>query len=132
MAQFLGASLILDRSGILMGYTLPCRRSAALDFLGRVERSLGLERLNALVVLIVVVAVPGLLLPSARLTRAAEALLEGLFTLGAAAAGASAVWRTMLLGRLRRLRARLEALGVEELPQDLCSVELRRLLSGAG
>ncbi|BES82209.1 hypothetical protein [Pyrodictium abyssi] len=119
-------------SGVLLGYTLPCRRRAALDLIERLERSLRAERASAGLFAVLFIAVPALLMPYASLSPLGARLLTLLFALGAAGSGATIVSKTLLLRRLQRLRQRLEELGSEELPESLCSVELRELLSRAG
>ena len=115
-------------SSVLLGYTLPCRRRAALDLVKRLERSLRAERASAGLFAALFTAVPTLLMPYASLSPLSARLLTLLFALGAAGSGAAIVSKTLLLRRLWRLRRHLEKLGSEELPKSLCSVELRELL----
>jgi len=122
----------LTGSGVLLGYTLPCRRRAALDLIERLERSLRAERASAGLFAVLFIAAPTLLMPYASLSPLGARLLTLLFVLGAAGSGATIVSKTLLLRRLRVLRRRLEELGSEELPESLCSVELRELLSRTG
>ena len=122
----------MTNSGVLLGYTLPCRRRAALDLIERLEMSLRAERASAGLFAVLFITVPALLMPYAILSPLGARLLTLLFALGAASSGAAIVSKTLLLRRLQRLRQRLEELCSEELPESLCSVELRELLSRTG
>ena len=116
-------------SSALLGYTLPCRRRAALGLIERLERSLRAERAKAGLFAALFVAVPALLMPYANLSPLGARLLTLLFALGAAGSAATVVSKTLLLRRLRALRRQVEELGSEELPERLCRVPLREQLS---
>jgi hypothetical protein len=72
----------LAGSSALLGYTLPCRRRAALGLIERLERSLRAERAKAGLFAALFVAVPALLMPYANLSPLGARLLTLLFGFG--------------------------------------------------